>query len=146
MKKVGLKRQIITSQVTRTAIKLPPVLEALYGKERTLSKFTWGAVFVSIIVLVGSVTIALLPTAHEQWHSVKMVQLASESTETLITLEKTALAGIIKKVASYNSQYIENAESRIGDLKWVISVQGICILFLIAVLFLTKRKTAIKHV
>lgn len=111
-----------------------------------MSKFTWGAVFVSLIVLVGSVTIAFLPTAHEQWYSVKTDQLASEPTETLITLEKTALAGIIKKVASYNGQYIENAESRIGDLKWVISVQGICILFLIAVLFLTKRKTAIKHV
>ena len=108
-----------------------------------MSKFTLGAVFVSIIVLVGSVTIAFLPTAHEQWHSVKTEQLTSEPTETLITLEKTALAGIIKKVASYNSQYIENAEGRISNLKWVISVQGICIFFLIVVLFLNKRKTAV---
>jgi hypothetical protein len=111
-----------------------------------LNKFTWGAVFVSLIVLVGSVTIAFLPTAHEQWQSVKMDQLASEPNETLITLEKTALAGIIKMVASYNSKYIDNAESRINELKWVISVQGICILILISVLFLTKRQAAIKHV
>ncbi|GAC21997.1 hypothetical protein GARC_5062 [Paraglaciecola arctica BSs20135] len=75
-----------------------------------------------------------------------MEHLASEPTETLITLEKTALAGIIKIVSTYNNQYVGNAESRISDLKWVISVQGICILFLIAVLFFSKKKRQIKHV
>ena len=108
--------------------------------------FTWGIVFISLITLALAAFIAFNSLAQEQWHSIKTESLASEPIENYMNVEKEVLADLVKNISSYNKMYVEGAEMRANELKWVIYIQSGCIWTLIVMLFLIKRKMAIKHV